>query len=166
MLNNIFKILKEEIHNSYNKVFLCIGTSRCIGDSLGPRVGEILSKKIESDNICVFGNIEQNVNYSNINIILEKIYKEINNPYLIIIDSALSNKKYIGKIIVNKKNMIIGSALDKQDYKLGSISIKGIVGENKNNRICNFNTLNDISEDLIQKLSENISNQIIKVLQV
>lgn len=162
--NNIAKILQEEIKYSYPKVFLCIGSSKCIGDSLGPRVGEILSKKIQTDNICIFGNIEQNVSHRNINIVLEEIYNKINNPYLIIIDSALSDKRYIGNVIINKKSMKIGSALNKQDYQLGNISIKGIVGENKQNSINNFNTLNNISEKLIQTLSYHISNQIIKAL--
>ena len=44
--NNISKVLEKEINNNYQKVFLCVGTNKCIGDSLGPRVGEILLRKI------------------------------------------------------------------------------------------------------------------------
>ena len=162
MQNNISKILKKQMHNCYPKIFLCIGSSKCIGDSLGPKVGEILSKKI--NNIYVFGNMEQNVSYSNINIVLEEIYHKINNPYLIIIDSALSDKQYVGNIIINRNSMIIGSALNKQDYELGNISIKGIVGERQNSSINNFNILNGVSKDLIEKLAYNISNQILQSL--
>ena len=166
MQNNISKVLEKEINNNYNyqKVFLCVGTNKCIGDSLGPRVGEILLRKIKQNNIYIFGNIEQNVTYNNINIILEKIYNKIINPYLIIIDSALSDREYIGNIIINKKNMTIGSGLNKNDYQLGNLSIKGIVGENQNSSINNFNTLSHVSKKLIEKLSKHISNQIIESL--
>ena len=164
MQNNISKVLAREINNSHQKVFLCVGTNKCIGDSLGPRVGQILSQKIKRNNVYVFGNLEQNVTYNNINIILEEIYSKIVNPYLIIIDSALSDSRYIGNVIINKKSMIIGSGLNKKDYKLGNISIKGIVGEDNKDNIMNFNNLNNISETLVKNLSDNISKQIIKLL--
>ena len=164
MQNNISKVLGKEIDNNHQKVFLCVGTNNCIGDSLGPRVGEKLFKRIKKNDIYIFGNIERNVTYNNINIILEEIYTKISNPYLIIIDSALSDSKYIGNIIINKKNMTIGSGLNKNDYQLGNIFIKGIVGEDNKDSIMNFYNLINVSETIVENLSENISKQIIKVL--
>lgn len=166
MQNEISRILRKELNNENKKVFLCIGTSNCIGDSLGPRVGELLSSRLYSGNVYVIGNLRENVNHGNIYTVLKSIYTNINNPYLIIIDSALSNKRYIGDIVVSKKNMVIGSALDKKHYKLGNFSIKGIVGENKNNSKLNFNTLNEVSENIIKKLSDDITSQIFKAFEV
>ncbi len=166
MLNNITNIIKKEIDNKNSKIFLCIGTSSCIGDSLGPKVGEILSKQIRNKNIKVFGNLKNNVHYRNIHIILNEIYQEFYHPYFIIIDSALSHKNYIGNIIINKKSMIIGEALNKQSYPIGNISIKGIVGENNNHNVKNLNTLRKVKSEIVEDLSKNISSQILQALGV
>ncbi len=157
-------LLKQELYRKEGKVFLCIGTTKCIGDSLGPMVGEKLSSILEKKDIFIFGNLKQNVNYKNINIVLNTIYSKIKNPYIIVIDSALSHKNFIGNIIINKNNMVIGSALNKNYTIIGNLSIKGIVGENNKNNIKNYNILNNISKDVIEKLSNNISTQILRAL--
>ena len=56
-----------------NKVIICIGTSKCIGDSLGPLVGENLYNRINKSNIYVFGNLKNNITYQNIDAVLSKI---------------------------------------------------------------------------------------------
>ena len=149
-----------------NKVVLCIGTSKCMGDSLGPMVGENLCSKINKANIYVFGNLKNNITYQNVDILLSKIYRKIQNPYLILVDSALANKENIGKIVISKNKTIIGSALSKSNYKFGNMSIKGIVGENKDNNIKNYNILNNVSKDLIQNLSNKIQDKIMQYLYV
>lgn len=162
-MNNITRMLKRNIHSNYKKVFLCIGTNKCIGDSLGPKVGQILYNKLKFEDVIVLGNIKENITYGNIGENLNNIYKQIRNPYVIVIDSALANKEYIGNVFINNSSMIIGNSLGKEDYKIGDISIKGIVGENKENNIKNFEILNNVSKKLIEELSNKISSQIIKV---
>ena len=164
MKDHITRVLTKEIHNKTNKVVLCVGTSKCIGDSLGPKVGQILSEKINKKDVYVFGNLKQNLDYKNINIVLKRIYENIEKPYLIVIDSALSNSDYIGNIIVNKNQIIIGSGLDKNDYKLGNISIKGVVGKDNKDKFKNFINLYNVKEELIDELSNIISNQIINTI--
>ena len=138
------------MNRNLNKIILCIGTSDCIGDSLGPMVGEHLYNNINKSNIYIYGNLKNNITYKNINIILNKLNTQIKRHYIILVDSALSNKNYIGKIIVSKNKMVIGGALDKQNYQLGDLSIKGIVGENKYNCIENYDELNNVSMKLIK----------------
>ena len=154
--------MKKEI----NKVILCIGTSKCVGDSLGPIVGENLYKKINKSNIYIFGNLKNNITYQNVDIVLNRINKIIKNPYLIVVDSALASKEYLGQIIISKNRMIIGSALDKASYNIGNLNIKGVVGENKNSCIKNYKELNSVSINLIKRLSFNISNKILDFLNV
>ncbi len=148
-----------------DKIILCIGTSKCIGDSLGPIVGEYLYNNIKKSNVYVLGNLKNNITYQNIDVILNRINNTIKNPYMILIDSALSNKNYIGKIVVNKNKMIVGSALNKSEYKYGNLSIKGIVGENKYSYEENYNELNNVSVDLVKNISKNIINDIIPRLE-
>lgn len=166
MQNNTFRILNQNLKEYRNRkiIFLCIGTNHCIGDSLGPQVGEILSKQIKNKNIQVYGNLKNNLHYENICTVLNKINKQINMPYIIVIDAALSHEEYIGNIIINKKRMIIGEALEKQKYQIGDISIKGIVGKNNRNRKENINTLKNVPLERIENLSRNISNQILQSL--
>ena len=133
---------------------------------MGPMVGEYLYNNINKKGIYVYGNLKNNITYQNIDIILNKINKHLNNSYIIVIDSALSSKENIGKIIINKNKMIIGSALNKLNYEIGDLSIKGVVGENKNSSVKNFNELNNVSINLIKNLSRQISNKIIQTLNV
>ena len=154
------------MNKKVNKIILCIGTSECIGDSLGPLVGQNLYKKINKSNVYIFGNLEKNVTYQNVDTVLNIINNQIKNPYLILVDSALANIENIGKIIVSKNKMVIGSALSKTKYILGDFSIKGVVGENKNDNFKNYKELSNVSKKLIINLSEQISKQIIKVLNV
>ena len=79
---------------------------------------------------------------------------------------ALSSKENIGKIIITRQNMVIGSSLNKTNYKLGDLCMKGIVGENKFNNINNYNELNNVKFNLITKLSIKISNKIIDLINV
>ena len=67
--------------------------------------------------------------------------------------------------VVNKNKMIVGSALNKSEYKYGNLSIKGIVGENKYSYEENYNELNNVSVDLVKNISKNIINDIIPRLE-
>lgn len=162
----IYKILEKEKFKYVNKVFLCIGTTECIGDSIGPRVGAILNQNIENKNNIIIGNLKENLNYSNINEKLNTVYKKIDNPYIIVIDSALSNKEYIGNVIINRDAMVIGNSLKHGKIIKGNLFINGIVGEHKNNKLENYKTLNTINKVVIEKIVNEISNQIINAIKV
>ena len=162
----IYKILEKEKFKYVNKVFLCIGTTECIGDSIGPRVGEILNQNIGNKNNIIIGNLNENLNYSNINKKINTIYKKIDNPYIIVIDSALSNKEYIGNVIINRDEMVIGNSLKYGKIIKGNLFINGIVGEHKNNKSENYKTLNTINKVVIEKIVNEISNQIINAIKV
>ena len=64
--------LKPIVEADIPIVFLCIGSDRCTGDSLGPLVGDKL-KLLSLDNIYVYGNLESTVNATN----LEKVINNI-----------------------------------------------------------------------------------------
>ena len=59
-------------------------------------------------------------------------------PFLIAIDAALSNKNNIGKIIVTPNGMNVGRGLNKKSIYVGDISIKGIVTKDFKNPKYNF----------------------------
>ena len=74
------------MNKNLNKIILCIGTSKCIGDSMGPMVGEYLYNNINKKGIYVYGNLKNNITYQNIDSILNKINKHLNNSYIVVID--------------------------------------------------------------------------------
>ena len=166
MQNNIEKVLKNRLNNKQNKVFLCIGSSLCVGDSLGPRVGEILSANINSKTVKIIGNNKLNINNQNISYITKFVTKKFIDPYIVLIDSALASRELLGKIIVNKNNMIIGRAIENESLVKGDISIKGVVAEKNDSRINNMRNLNNTSKEIVEKLSYEIAIQILNSLQV
>lgn len=78
-----------------------------------------------------------------------KIVNDIKNTYedsfVIAIDAALSNKSPIGKIIVSKTGMNVGSGVNRKNIYVGDISIKGIVSKNLKNPKYNFKLLQNTS---------------------
>lgn len=141
-------VLREKIRDlEISKlVFLCIGTDRVIGDSFGPLVGCKLQYLFRDEqNIKVIGSLNNIVCSHNIS----RIINEFNNIYpesfLIAIDAALSNRNNIGKVIVSKNRMNVGSGFNKKNIYVGDVSIKGVVSKNLNNPKYNFKLLQNSS---------------------
>lgn len=107
-------------------VFVCIGSDRSTGDSLGPLVGHKL-KYFSRSNISIYGTLENPVHAKNIISTLNEINFKLNNPYIVAIDSCLGSLNNIGKIFIQKKALIPGLALNKKLPAVGEMSITGIV---------------------------------------
>lgn len=107
-------------------IFLCIGTDRSTGDSLGPLIGDKL-KNLISDKAILYGTLEHPVHAKNLCLILEEINIKYNNPYIIAIDACLGNIQSIGNIIIEDKPLSPGAAMNKQLPKVGDLSITGVV---------------------------------------
>lgn len=107
-------------------IFVCIGSDRSTGDSLGPLVGHKL-KYFSKNNIYFYGTLENPVHAKNIVDTLHEINSIFHNPYIIAIDSCLGSMNNIGKIFIQKKPLIPGLALNKNLPPVGEMSITGIV---------------------------------------
>lgn len=152
-----------------NILFLCIGNSNIIGDSLGPLIGSFLQS--HKKNICnnakidVLGTLSDPIGYKNItnsfeNKILRKEYSKI-----VVIDSALGTEKNIGKILINNSKLCAGNGVNIGKNLYGDVSIKGIVGKNHNNIELNILELNNISPKIIDILANKILTQITQMLK-
>lgn len=110
-------------------VFVCIGTNKLIEDSFGPRVGEILNRNFsKNDNIKVLGTMDKPIHFQNAPIYKEYLEQEENK--LIIIDSAIGNRRNLGETYVNWGGIEIGKAFGKSFYFPAHINIKTVVGTN------------------------------------
>jgi len=167
-VNDFRIILKEKVNNNeFSKlIFLCIGTDRITGDTFGPLVGYKLKNLFYgNENIEVIGDLENSVNSCNILNIINYIKKKYENPFLIAIDSAVSNKIEIGKIIVSNKKMNVGGSLNRYLY-LGDISIKGVVSKDLNNRNYNFKLLQNVPLNIIMNMADSVVQGIYDVINV
>lgn len=111
-------------------IFLCIGTDRCTGDSLGPLIGYKLKtyfKDISKNNIYIYGSLETPVHSKNLVEIINRIKINFKNPYIVAIDSCLGKINNIGKVFVDNNPILPGAAVNKKLPPIGDLSITGIV---------------------------------------
>ena len=176
---------KEEIYNNFvndfsinlrekisdlevsEMVFLCIGTDRITGDCFGPLVGYKLKHLFKNEkNIKVIGSLDDTICTQNILNVISDINNKYDEPFLIAIDAALSNKRNIGEIIVTKESMNVGSSLNKEKIYVGDLSIKGIVAKDFKRPQYNFKLLQNTPFSLIMDMADCVSQGIYNVINV
>ena len=149
-----FKLHLSRFELARNCVFLCIGTDKITGDSLGPYVGSLLKKY----GLCVYGTLGDTVNATNLAQRTARIYREHKDPYIIAIDSCLGRREHIGFVSLNKGGLKAGSGVNKRLMPVGNMAIKGIVSEFGKN---GFERLVNVSGDTIEKMGGLIARSII-----
>lgn len=101
--------------------FVCIGTDRSTGDSMGPMVGTMLEELNYSN---VIGTIDHPLHAMNM---VERLESVPINKTIIAIDAALGKEKDIGCVFFSKGGVRPGSAVKKELPPIGDFSIKGVV---------------------------------------
>lgn len=139
-------------------IFLCIGSDRSTGDSLGPIVGYNI-KQFSNERIFIYGSLYNPIHSQNLNKTINKINNNFNNPYIIAIDASLGSLKNVGKIFIKHKPLIPGLALNKNLPPVGNLSITGVVNIKSNN--FEFAVLQNTRLYLVNSLAENIASGII-----
>lgn len=107
-------------------VFLCIGSDRVTGDSLGPLVGSSLEKRYQKS-IPVFGTLEMPVHALNLEHTLYHIRKLWYGHPLIAIDASIGTRQHLGYITAGKGSLRPGAGVDKSLTAAGDFFITGIV---------------------------------------
>ncbi|MCM3594942.1 spore protease YyaC [Metabacillus idriensis] len=121
-LREIFQHAEQE-----NKeiVFLCIGSDRYVGDSLGPLVGTMLSEK--DIPFRIYGTLKEPVHAFNLKGILKEIQKPFKKPLIISMDACLGAQDQVGSVIFNNGPLAPGKALEKMLPEVGDYHFKAIV---------------------------------------
>jgi len=120
------EMLEYKLYEGQPIVFLCIGTDRSTGDSLGPLVGYKLSKMI-FPNTYIYGTLGSPVHALNLDEVLGDIYTEHTCPFIIAVDASLGFKNHIGFITLSDIPLRPGLGVKKRLPSVGDISITGIV---------------------------------------
>lgn len=107
-------------------VFVCIGTDRSTGDSLGPIIGHKL-RELKYGNVHVYGNLDKPVHAKNLHEITGLIKEQYHNPFIVAVDACLGKMEHIGYITVGMGPLKPGSAVNKELEPIGNIHITGIV---------------------------------------
>jgi putative sporulation protein YyaC len=137
-------------------VFICIGTDRSTGDSLGPLVGTLLEEK----NLKVFhvyGTLDDPIHAVNLAEKLKEIQAKYVDPYIIGIDACLGRIKNVGVIQVGTGPVKPGAGVNKELPAVGDIHITGIVNVSG---FMEFFVLQNTRLNLVMKMAKTIANGI------
>ena len=109
-----------------NLVFLCIGTDRSTGDSLGPLTG---SRLVEFNTFPfpVIGTLENPLHALNLEQQIDNIISTTPEAYTVAVDACLGKGSSIGQVLFQDGSMQPGQAVGKDLPSVGNASIKGIV---------------------------------------
>lgn len=136
-------------------IFVCIGTNQLIGDSFGPRVGEMLKERFKTmSKVKVLGTMQCPIHFQNAPIFMD--YLKTEKSKLIVIDSALGEEEQIGNTYMNRGGIEIGKAFGKRLYFPAHWNIKTVIGK-KEEILKNRNKIN--------QLAQRLANQIVEVME-
>ena len=105
-------------------VWVCVGTDRSTGDSLGPFVGTMLT---EAGVPNVYGTIDHPVHALNLAETLERIKEAHPDACIVGIDACLGEAKSVGSMKLRDGALKPGASLDKVLPPVGDYSIVGVV---------------------------------------
>jgi putative sporulation protein YyaC len=137
-------------------VFVCIGTDRSTGDSLGPLVGSLLEEK-DVSSFHVYGTLDEPIHAVNLDERLKEIALKHHDPYIIGIDACLGRMKNVGVIQVGNGPVKPGAGVNKELPAVGDIHITGIVNVSG---FMEFFVLQNTRLNLVMKMAKTIANGI------
>ncbi|ESU34561.1 hypothetical protein G3A_00510 [Bacillus sp. 17376] len=142
-------------------VFVCIGTDRSTGDSLGPLIGTLLQEK-EIAPYHVYGTLDDPIHAVNMDAKLAEIKQKHFNPFIVGIDACLGRLKSVGSIQVGNGPVKPGAGVNKELPEVGNMHITGIVNVSG---FMEFFVLQNTRLNLVLKMAKTIANGILESSQ-
>lgn len=137
---------------------ICIGTDRCVADSLGPLVGTLLGQKTIPVSIGrLYGTLDIPVHAKNLDEALSRVKDDM--P-IIAIDSSIGDK--IDYIRVSKGGITPGIGVGNKCTEIGNVSLTGIL-LTKNDIALDRDSVYHVRLSKIYKMADIISDAILKV---
>lgn len=107
-------------------IFLCIGSDRITGDSLGPLIGHQLAP-YRKPGFFVYGTLDDPVHALNLTDRLRLIQRRHPEGLIIAIDASLGSRRHQGYITVGCGSIRPGAGAGKSLPEVGDVFITGIV---------------------------------------
>ena len=144
---------------SKTPIIVCIGSDLVLGDSLGPLVGTMLTRR--NVNAYIYGTLNSPITAKEIT--CAKIHVKMLHPesFVVATDAAVGNSEDIGLIKVSDKGLKPGLGVNKNLGVIGDCSIIGVVAEKSTQ---NYNLFNLTRLNLIYKMAERIADGVEKFL--
>lgn len=147
----ISKELEKFLKDKKEIIYLCIGTDRSTGDSLGPMVGMFLEKHgVEN----VYGTLFEPVHAENLRAVLEEIRIKSPNAFVVAIDACLGDFSSIGIITVDKGSIRPGAGVKRNLPAVGDCHITGVVNVGG---FMEYQVLQNTRLSLVYKIAEKIA---------
>lgn len=108
-------------------MYLCIGTDRSTGDSLGPLIGHKLKRRRISG-AAVIGTLEKPVHAMNLDLYARYIRLHFSDHLVVAIDASVGSADHVGYATLGRGALQPGLGVSKELEAVGDISITGIVG--------------------------------------
>lgn len=137
-------------------VFVCIGTDRSTGDSLGPLIGTLLEEKKISP-FHIYGTLDDPIHAVNLEEKVKEITAKHLNPIIVGIDACLGRLKSVGAIQVGEGPVKPGAGVNKDLPAVGDFHITGIVNVSG---FMEFFVLQNTRLNLVLKMAKVIANGI------
>lgn len=146
------------MENKRNVVFVCVGTPKIVGDSLGPLVGEMLRER--NVNAYVYGTRRRPITALNLH-----GYRKMLNTYhrgdlIVAIDATMGNIEDVGKLKISEGGLRPAGAFRKNAGRLGDVGIMAIVGEKEGDMLLQLKTADPA---FVQKLADDVVNLLVSV---
>lgn len=114
-------------------LFLCIGSDRSTGDSLGPLVGYKLENRPLASGalhrqLQLFGTLRKPVHAINLEETMKQIRAEYRDHVVVAIDASIGRHEHVGYITVGLGSLKPGLGVRKNLGAVGDVFITGIVG--------------------------------------
>ena len=122
----LLEFICRQRHYQQPLVFLCIGSDRATGDSLGPIIGYKLKQRHLSS-VYVYGTLEQPVHAKNLSAVIREIHDTFDQPFIIAIDASLGKSSHIGYFTLGEGSLRPGAGVGKDLPQVGNLHITGIV---------------------------------------
>jgi len=136
-------------------VFLCVGTDKVVGDSVGAITGELLKARYKI-NAYIYGDLEYNINANNLKDVVKNI--KINHPQspIILIDGILGDVDEVGHVKFYPYGAY-ASGQFKEGVFVGDFSILAVVNTKG---IDSLNFLQSVRLKTVVKQAEFIADSI------
>lgn len=108
-------------------MFLCIGTDRSTGDSLGPLIGHKLRDR-HLGGAAVIGTLDKPVHAMNLDLYARYIRLHYPDYVVVAIDASVGSPDHVGYATLGRGALQPGLGVSKELEAVGDISITGIVG--------------------------------------
>ena len=121
-------LIQEEMTRRHKKklVFLCIGTDRSTGDSLGPLIGYKLKQERRRGTL-VFGTLDRPVHAMNLEHYVQVLKNGYPDALVVAVDASVGDENHIGYVTLGRGSLKPGLGVCKELHAVGDLFITGIV---------------------------------------